>query len=185
MLDKNYWRSCKVLYICKLTAYCIGNNWLCWNLLTDYDQHWTFITTCKQSLGQGNVFTPMCHSVYGGGDRDPPGQRPPRTETPLDRDPPALDRDSLYGKDRAVRNLLECILVFFLLFLLSWPSRKREERREVCLLFRNSLDTGVCEWFLSYTLNHIVRKCAKVLWQTSRLNNPGWILFCWISNETE
>ena len=25
-----------------------------------------FITACKQSLGQGNVFTPVCHSVHRG-----------------------------------------------------------------------------------------------------------------------
>ena len=29
------------------------------------------VTTCKQSLGQGNVFTPVCHSVHGGGDSAP------------------------------------------------------------------------------------------------------------------
>ena len=59
----------------------------------------------------GNVFTHVCDSVHGEGglfqgdppgrdprqrppwtetplDRDPPGQRPPWTENPLDRDPP-------------------------------------------------------------------------------------------------
>ena len=59
-------------------------------------------------------------------DRDLPGQRPLWTETPVDRDTP-LDRDTLstgtppaqrppwtetpYGKEWAVRILLECILV--------------------------------------------------------------------------
>ena len=39
----------------------------------------------KRSLGQGNVFTPVCHSVHRGGlpYRDLTGQRPPP-----DRDPP-------------------------------------------------------------------------------------------------
>ena len=27
----------------------------------------TFITARKRSLGQGNIFTPVCHSVHGGG----------------------------------------------------------------------------------------------------------------------
>ena len=60
-------------------------------------------------------------------DRDPPGQRPPSTETPPDREPPdrdhpwtenPLDRDTpsnrddpIQYKERAVRILLECILV--------------------------------------------------------------------------
>ena len=45
-------------------------------------------------LRQGNVFTRVCDSVHRGrGYRDPTGQRPPldrdpRTETPLDTDPP-------------------------------------------------------------------------------------------------
>ena len=26
----------------------------------------TFITACKRSLGQGNIFTTVCHSVHGG-----------------------------------------------------------------------------------------------------------------------
>ena len=34
-----------------------------------FDQHWTYevavFTTRKRSLGQGNVFTPVCHSVHG------------------------------------------------------------------------------------------------------------------------
>ena len=64
------------------------------------------------------MFSQACisHSVHGGRgslsgegglpDRDLPGQRPPPwTETP------SLDRDPLYGKERAVRILLECILV--------------------------------------------------------------------------
>ena len=72
-------------------------------------------------------------------DRDTPGQRPPWTETPLDRNPPPPDRDPQtetpmdrdpqtetpqtqtprtetpppYGNERAVRILLECILVLY------------------------------------------------------------------------
>ena len=28
---------------------------------------WYIITARKRSLGQGNIFTPVCHSVHGGG----------------------------------------------------------------------------------------------------------------------
>ena len=50
-----------------------------------------------------------------------PRHRPPWTETTLDRDrhldrDPYLDRDPSYGKERAIRILLECILVSFDLF---------------------------------------------------------------------
>ena len=65
-------------------------------------------------VGEGNVFRGVCLSTEGGSlslvpcsfwegglsHRDPPGQRP----LPLDRGPP-------HGKERAVRILLECVLV--------------------------------------------------------------------------
>ena len=67
------------------------------------------ITSRKQSLGQGNVFTRICYSVHRvegvsvrGGLSPPPhtlDRETPWTETPL------------YGKERVVRILLECILV--------------------------------------------------------------------------
>ena len=46
-----------------------------------------FITTRKRSLGQGNIFTPVCHSVHRGGGvpgrYTPPGQvHPPRQVHP-------------------------------------------------------------------------------------------------------
>ena len=46
------------------------------------------ITARKQSLGQdnvGNVFTPVCHSVQGGGVH-PSGQTPPAVQTPPPRE---------------------------------------------------------------------------------------------------
>ena len=95
------------------------------------------ITTHKRSLGQGNIFTGVCLSTGGGDlpdrdppDRDPLNRDPPWTETPLVRD--ILDRDTpgqtpsgqrppgpvppwtestRYSKVRAVRILIECILV--------------------------------------------------------------------------
>ena len=91
----------------------------------------------QTKLREGNVFRGVCLSTgvslplvpcsFGGGvsltetplDRDPPRQRPPWTETPLDRDPPtpvqraAGQRPPIhhYGRERAVRILLEFILV--------------------------------------------------------------------------
>ena len=51
-------------------------------------------TARKRSLGQGNVFTAVCHSVHRG--RGSPWQRPPWTEPPdgdpLDSDPPLLGK---------------------------------------------------------------------------------------------
>ena len=58
----------------------------------------------QRSCGQGNIFTPVCHSVHGGGgggipqgtEADPPGPdtplrpdtHPPWTRHPLDQTPP-------------------------------------------------------------------------------------------------
>ena len=54
-----------------------------------------FITARKQCLGQGYIFTGVCHSVNGRSVREtprettpPPGRTPPTRETPLPRRPP-------------------------------------------------------------------------------------------------
>ena len=75
------------------------------------------ITARKRSLRKGTVFTPVCDSVHGGGvcpiacwdtppwadiPRHTPPGRPP-VDTPLDT--------TGYGQNRAICNLLECILV--------------------------------------------------------------------------
>ena len=65
------------------------------------------ITACKRSLGQGNSFTPVCHSVHGGGG-EYLGRYTPRPGTPL---PPEQCMLGNTGNKRAVRILLECILV--------------------------------------------------------------------------
>ena len=72
----------------------------------------------KRSFGQGNIFTPLCHSVHRGGGlaRRPPrldGGTPPGWRTPPDGEPPPGSglRHTVY--DRPVRILLECILVFY------------------------------------------------------------------------
>ena len=70
------------------------------------------VTSRKRSLGQGNIFTPVCHSVHrGGGVGTPPGPGTPPSEQCMLGDT---------GNKRAVRILLECILVsisFFCLFV--------------------------------------------------------------------
>ena len=90
----------------------------------------TSFSARKRSLGQGNVFTPVYHSVHREGrgsvwrrpllDRDPPeqrppgqrppGQRPPLTETPRQIPSWTETPPLLYSKERPVRILLECIL---------------------------------------------------------------------------
>ena len=42
------------------------------------------ITAHKRSLGEGNVFTPVCHSVHRAGAHPPLGRYPPRQTPPLD-----------------------------------------------------------------------------------------------------
>ena len=61
-------------------------------------------TTRKRSLGQGNIFTPVCHSVHGGGSVSvhagiPP---PPGPCTPQDHAPPrdhAPPPGTMYPRD--------------------------------------------------------------------------------------
>ena len=58
----------------------------------------SIFTARKQSLGQGNNFTPVCHSVHGGGrgtspppgQTTPPGLCTPRTMYPLGLHTPRL-----------------------------------------------------------------------------------------------
>ena len=81
------------------------------------------ITARKRSLGQGNIFTPVCHSVHGGGlpqcmmGYHPPTRHPPRPGTPPGPGPPRTRHppaQSMLGDTvnaRAVRILLECNLV--------------------------------------------------------------------------
>ena len=77
------------------------------------------ITAHKQSLGQGNILAPVCHSVHRGvvcpsacldtppGIRGTPQQQiPPRSRYT----PQCMLGDT--GNKRVVRILLECILVF-------------------------------------------------------------------------
>ena len=56
------------------------------------DQSFLIITARKRSLGQGNVFTPVCHSVHR--DEGIP-TFPHWMQTPLDADPLLLDVDPL------------------------------------------------------------------------------------------
>ena len=52
---------------------------------------------------KSNVFTPVCDSVHGGWGRCPEGGLSPGGLSVL-----------LYGKERAVRILLDCMLVVFI-----------------------------------------------------------------------
>ena len=86
-------------------------------------------TACKRSLGQGNIFAPVCHSVHGGCVchysplvRHPPGRHlplqenthpsPPSRHPPGHTPPPPSSACWDTVNKRAVRIPLECILVF-------------------------------------------------------------------------
>ena len=74
------------------------------------------ITARKRSLGQGNIFTPVCHSVHKGGgsasvhdgmppprDQAPPGPAPPGPGAPRDQAPrgpgtPGTEHAGRYGQ---------------------------------------------------------------------------------------
>ena len=84
----------------------------------------TIITARKRSLGQGNIFAPVCHSVYGGGGCLVPGGSAPGAPGGKGL---LLWGGGMPGGDPsrtataagvAVRILLECILVIILLLLL-------------------------------------------------------------------
>ena len=91
--------------------------------------HILIITARKRSSGQGNIFAPVCHSVHRGvclsacwdtPQREPPlSRRPPSPakETPCQGDPPAKETPPTTKETprrlllRAIRILVECILV--------------------------------------------------------------------------
>ena len=70
----------------------------------------------QRSCGQGNIFTPVCHSVHRGRENPPsPGGRTPLAGRPplAGRTPPRKETPSPRHtvNERPVRILLECILV--------------------------------------------------------------------------
>ena len=96
--------------------------------------HVTYFYRPQRSCGQGNIFTPVCHSVHRGEgvclsacwDTTPPGADTPQEQTPPGPDPPSRHpprtrppqnrhphrtrlQHTVY--ERPVRILLECILV--------------------------------------------------------------------------
>ena len=109
----------------------------------------SLITTSKRSLGQGNVFTCVCHSVHGGGSLSggSPWQRPPWTETT----PPP------YGKERPVRFWWNVFLLheYFQTFgknigLLGWfPSYMKSWIHHCYHKFSTS---GVFFWAITFDL---------------------------------
>ena len=77
-----------------------------------------YIYRPQRSCGQGNIFTPVCHSVHRGGggfclsacwDTTPLEQTPPGTRPP----PGSRLQHTVY--ERPVHILLECILVYVLI----------------------------------------------------------------------
>ena len=71
------------------------------------------VTGRKRSLGQGNVFIPVCHSVHRGSGRHPREDTPQEQTSPREQTPPAPMQCMLgdTGNKRVVRILMECILV--------------------------------------------------------------------------
>ena len=91
---------------------------------------WTkhFITARKRSLGQGNVFTPVCHSAHRGRRGRPPIGRPPQAY-PANADPPGVVQTPPHTVNkRAVRILLECILCDLIVFV-----PRSSTMREYCI----------------------------------------------------
>ena len=89
-----------------------------------------FFAACKRSLGQGNVFTPVCHSVHRRGAGGLPNPLPPVVDRPplgrppwgrVGRPPPRMQTPPSRGyvNKRAVRNLLECTLQFVIIIGVS------------------------------------------------------------------
>ena len=102
-------------------------------------------TARKRSLGQGNIFTPVCHSVHRGGLPQcmmgyPPDQAPSLGPgTPPDQAPPWPGiplGDTVNG--RAVRILLECNLVAVAIAIPIHPIEKNRNRNRVINIR--------CEW---------------------------------------
>ena len=68
------------------------------------------LSPANEVWGTGNIFIDVCLSTGGGGlllKETPLDRDLTHTHTHMDRDPPPL-----YSKERAVRILLKCILVF-------------------------------------------------------------------------
>ena len=96
------------------------------NLLKVRHADWSIFTARRRSLGQGNIFAPVCHSVHRGsasvhsqiphtnppppGADTPPGTRYSPEQTPPSRPPMQCMLGDTVNK-RAVCILLECNLV--------------------------------------------------------------------------
>ena len=94
-----------------------------------YEAYWYYFSYYRpqRSCGQGNIFTPFCHSVHRGvclsacwdihppEQTTPPGTRPPPDQTPPGsrHPPPPGSRLQHTVYKQPVRILLECILVCF------------------------------------------------------------------------
>ena len=112
-----------------------------------------FVTIRKRSLGQGNVFTYVCHSVHSGDGVsfqgvsliETPCTETPWTESPRQRRPG--QRPPPYSKEQAVHILLECILFSTVALLESHPVHNLYFKKQFSIEFQ-SLDTQtivICE----------------------------------------
>ena len=75
------------------------------------------ITARKRSLGQGNVFTPVCDSVHGEVSTPLHAAPPPPGQTPLGRHPPWADTPSPsdttgYGQHTHSNEMYTCLTSF-------------------------------------------------------------------------
>ena len=128
----------------------------------------SIFTARKQSLGQGNVFTPVCHSVHRRGgvcppprmctppDAHPPGCRPPPG---MQSPPPPPDTSDTVNK-RAIRVLLECILVAIAIAITIHPIEKNRN----C----NSVINRRCEWTSkdNWSVKSLVHQvCCSTKWK--------------------
>ena len=104
LLQFGTYQQCVILFMCLKTTNKILNL--------------SISTASKRSLGQGNVFTRVCHSIHRGGlplDRDSL-DRDPLDRDPLYRDPPSPSTYIWWRPPKRVSILLECILVWFFFF---------------------------------------------------------------------
>ena len=120
---------------------------------------WEFVTARKRSF-QG-LFFHRCLSVHRG--RGSPWQTLPGQRPFLDGEPP-LDRDHpLYGNERAVRILLECIFVY--LAVVMW-------KHDACLPFVRSSLHNIIFYILFWYKE--TRNPLSVYWTNKRTEAVTW-----------
>ena len=115
-----------VRFLLECILLCHGLKLLVWHIAMTAGTHYTwclitytrkvlhsrFITARKESLGEGNIFAPVCHSVHsGGGSASVHAGIPPWTRHPPEQTPPAQCMLGDTVNKQTVCILLECNLV--------------------------------------------------------------------------